>query len=164
MRNERSRRWQLTENNAEFTKQEAVKELCSIAATIYCVGCSEVGESGTHHIHAFVIYENAISLTTLKKRFPRAHFEACKGSNAENKAYIVKDDKDYLESGVMPLATASEKKNNEASEVLAMLLNGETLLSIMSNRQDLADYCVRNYRSLRDIQGDVVHNFSKRNR
>lgn len=164
MRNERSRRWQLTENNAEYTKQEAVKKLCGVAATIYCGGCCEVGESGTNHIHAFVIYENAISLTTLKKQFPRAHFEPCKGSNADNYAYIAKSDSEIVESGVMPLATASERKSNEASEVTEMLFQGETLLSIIHNRKDLADYCVRNYKSLREIENDVGHNFARRKR
>ena len=105
-----------------------------------------------------------MSSTSVKKAFPRAHYEACKGSNEDNRNYIVKSDSEAVESGEMPLATASERKSDEASEVLELLYNGETLLSIMSNRRELADYCVRNYRSLREIQNDISHNIVRKHK
>ena len=153
--NERSKRWQLTENNAAFTKQECAEALASIGKTNYVVSCEETGESGTKHVHAFIIYENAIRLKTLKSHFPRAHFEHCKGSNEENRAYVVKDDADVFESGTMPLASSSERKKDDASEVINLMNDGISLSQIMTEYPPLCDYVVRNYRSLREIEKDL---------
>lgn len=161
--NERSKRWQLTENNAGYTKKECAEALSSIAKTIYVVSCSETGESGTNHVHAFIIYENAISLKTLHSHFPRAHFEHCKGSNVENRAYICKDDSEVFESGVMPLASSSEKnkKNDVASEVVNLLGNGVPLNYILAEYPALCDYVVKNYRSLKEIEKDLCRSKHK---
>ena len=153
---ERSRRWQLTENNADYTKEQGAERLASIAETLYVVSCSEMGETGTKHIHVFVIYKNAISLSSIKKHFPRAHLETCKGSNVQNRAYVVKDDSDYYESGEMPVATASERKRDEASEVIELLNEGVPLQAILTSYNTLSDYVVRNYRNLREIQNDFA--------
>lgn len=154
--NERSKRWQLTENNAAYTKQECAEALASIAKTIYVVSCSETGESGTKHVHAFIIYENAISLKTLHSHFPRAHFEHCKGSNIENRDYICKQDSDVFESGSMPLASSkNEGKKDIASEVLNLMNDGLPLTYIMMEYPLLCDYVVKNYRSLREIEHDL---------
>ena len=154
--NERSKRWQLTENNAGYTKQECAEALASIAKTIYVVSCEETGESGTKHVHAFIIYENAISLKTLHSHFPRAHFEHCKGSNIDNRAYVCKDDKDVFESGSMPLASSkNEGKKDIASEVVNLMNDGISLIYIMREYPSLCEYVVKNYRSLREIEKDL---------
>lgn len=147
---DRSKKWQLTENNPDYTKREAVERLTSIGEAIYCVGCSEVGESGTSHIHVFVVYKNAISMSSLKKLFPRAHFEHCKGSNVQNREYVVKDDKEPYEVGELPLATY-DSGIDEASEVVALILNGESPLEILSNYPLYADYVVKNFKNLNEI-------------
>lgn len=161
MENERSRRWQLTENNPTYTKEQGAERLASIGETVYVVGCHEIGESGTEHIHFFVIYKNAISLISIKKAFPRAHLEKCLGSNDENRAYVVKDDSDYFESGSMPLV-ASERKRDEASEVIRLLASGVSLLEVMSQYSDLTDYVVRNYRNLREIEIEIGRNMPRK--
>lgn len=161
---ERSRRWQLTENNASYTKQEGATLLASIGETSYVVGGCEIGESGTKHIHIFVIYKNAISLGSIKKRFPRAHLEACIGSNVQNRAYVVKDDNDYFESGEMPVASASDRKRDEASEVMELLIQGIPLQTILAEYKTLNDYVVRNYKNLREIQNDFARYTPKRRR
>ena len=160
--NERSKRWQLTENNAGYTKQECAEALASIAKTIYVVSCSETGESGTNHVHAFIIYENAISLKTLHSHFPRAHFEHCKGSNEENRAYIRKDDSQVFESGVMPVASSSDRKKSDvASEVVNLLDEGLPLNYILKEYPSLCDYVVKNYRSLKEIEKDLCRSKHK---
>lgn len=162
MEKDRSRRWQLTENNADYTKQDCANILASIGHTRYVVACSEIGENGTKHIHAFVIYDNSISLTSLKKHFPRAHFEACKGSNVENREYICKSDENAFESGVMPLASESDRKTDVASEVLTLLNNGTPLNRIMLEYPALSDYVVRNYRTLKEIEHDFGYKWSRK--
>ena len=116
-RSERSKQWQLTENNPSYTKQDAVERLASVGTAIYGVGCSEVGESGTSHIHAYVIWKNAIELSTLKALFPRAHFEHCRGSVQSNVEYVTKDDAEPYEVGETPVVV-SERKADVAAEVV----------------------------------------------
>lgn len=148
---DRSKKWQLTENNPDYTKSQAVERLTSIGEAIYCVGCSEVGESGTSHVHAFVVYKNAISMSSLKKLFPRAHFEHCKGSNVQNREYIVKSDNDPYEVGELPLATY-DSGIDEASEVVALILkSGLAPLEILSEYPLYADYVVKNFKNLNEI-------------
>lgn len=148
---ERSKKWQLTENNPDYTKSEAVERLTSIGEAIYCVGCSEVGDSGTAHIHAFVVYKNAISMSSLKKLFPRAHFEHCKGSNIQNREYVVKSDKEAYEVGELPLATY-DSGIDDASEVVALILkSGLAPLEILSEYPLYADYVVKNFKNLNEI-------------
>lgn len=155
MEDKPKRRWQLTENNATFTKQECCEGLAKVATTIYCIAGHEKGERGTEHIHAFVIYKNAISLSSLKKAFPRAHFEACRGSNIENRDYVVKDDKEPFESGEMPLGNECKAKRNVASEILTLLYNGKNLYEVMASDEDFADYIVRNFKNLQLIEKEV---------
>lgn len=148
---ERSKKWQLTENNPDYTKREAVERLTSIGEAYYAVGCSEVGESGTKHIHVFVVYKNAIALSSLKKLFPRAHFERCKGSIVQNREYIVKSDSDPYEVGEMPLAVY-DSGIDEASEVVALILrSGLDPLEILGEYPQYADYVVKNFRNLKEI-------------
>ena len=148
---DRSKKWQLTENNPDYTKCQAVERLTSIGEAVYCVGCSEIGESGTSHIHAFVVYKNAISMSSLKKLFPRAHFEHCKGSNVQNREYIVKSDNDPYEVGELPLATY-DSGIDEASEVVALILeSGLAPLEILREYPLYADYVVKNFKNLNEI-------------
>ena len=148
---DRSKKWQLTENNPDYTKREAVKRLTSIGEAYYAIGCSEIGESGTKHIHAFVVYKNAIALSSIKKLFPRAHLEHCKGSIVQNREYIVKSDKEPYEVGEMPLAVY-DRGIDEASEVVALILkSGLDPLEILGEYPQYADYVVKNFRNLKEI-------------
>lgn len=150
LNNERSKKWQLTENNHAYTKDEAVERLSSIGEAVYCVVACEIGESGTKHIHAFVVFKNAICLKSLKKHFPRAHFEKCRGSNAINRDYVIKDDVDYLEIGELPLIV-NEERENVASEVSRLVINGRSPIDILCEYPRYADYVVRNFRNLNEI-------------
>ena len=149
-RDERSKQWQLTENNPDYTKQEAVERLASVGSPQYAVGCSEVGASGTAHIHAYVVYKNAIELRSLKRLFPRAHFEHVRGSVNDNVDYITKDDPTPYEVGERPLVV-SEWKQDVSSEVVALILNGCTPVEILSKYPRYCDYVVRNFKNLCEI-------------
>lgn len=150
-RGERSKQWQLTENNPSYTKQEAVERLASVGSCIYAIGCSEVGESGTKHIHVYAVWKNAIELGTLKKLFPRAHYEHVKGSVQSNVAYVTKDDAEPYEVGEKPLVV-SEWKADISAEVVALILEaGLSPLEILRKHTRYADYVVKNFRSLNDI-------------
>lgn len=154
-RGERSKQWQMTENNPDYTKREAVERLASIGTAIYGVGCSEVGESGTNHIHAYVVWKNAIELSSLKKQFPRAHFEKCKGSVQSNIDYITKDDTEPYEVGERPLIV-SEWKADVSAEVVALILEcGLGPIEILKRFPRYSDYIVKNFRNLSEIHDNI---------
>lgn len=154
-RDERSKQWQLTENNPTYTKQEAVERLASVGSPQYAVGCSECGESGTRHIHAYVVYKNAIELKTLKSLFPRAHFEHVRGSVNDNVDYITKDDHEPYEVGERPLVV-SEWKQDVSSEVVALILeSGLDPVQILGKYPRYCDYVVKNFRSLAEIYESI---------
>lgn len=148
---ERYRKWQLTENNPNYTKREAVERLTSIATAVYCLGCSEIGESGTSHIHAFVVFKNAIELGSLKRVFPRAHFEICRGSSQSNVDYIKKADPEPFEVGELPLVVVEEREDIP-SEVVGIILEcGLDPIEILKRFPRYTDYVVKNFRSLEEI-------------
>lgn len=148
---ERALQWQLTENNPTYTKKEAVERLSSIGTALYSICGEEYGESGTRHIHAYVVYKNAIELRTLKKSFPRAHFEKCRGSVSENADYVSKDDKEPFETGSRPLVV-SEWKQDVSSEVIALILEcGLGPIEILRKYPRYCDYVVKNFKNLQAI-------------
>lgn len=155
IRGERSKQWQLTENNPEYTKQEAVERLASVGTALYSIGCSECGISGTKHVHAYVVYKNAIELSSLKKLFPRAHFEKCKGSVQSNIDYISKDDSEPYEVGEKP-TIVSEWKADVSAEVVALILEcGLSPIEILKRYPRYSDYVVRNFKNLSEIFANV---------
>lgn len=148
-RSERHKRWQLTENNPNYDKSEMIERLSKIGTPTYVIACGEVGESGTKHNHAFVVYENAISMTSLKKAFERAHLEPCKGSNLANVEYIKKQG-DFVESGVCPLAVDVEKRDI-AKDVFQLLASGLSPFEICERDAELIDYVLKHYKSLLEM-------------
>lgn len=156
---ERFRKWQLTENNPNYTKREAVERLTRLANTIYCVACDEVGESGTFHIHVFVVFKNAIELGSIKNLFPRAHLEVCRGTFQDNVDYIKKTDPQFFEVGEMPLVV-SEEREDVPSEVVAIIIEGGlSPLEILARFPRYCDYVVRNFRSLCEIYEKALREF-----
>jgi len=67
----------------------------------YMVIGKEVGAEGTHHLQGYIALKSKARMTALKKWLPRAHFEVCKGTPEQNRAYCIKDG-DYHEDGVLP--------------------------------------------------------------
>ena len=150
-RDERSKQWQLTENNPSYTKQEAVERLASVGTALYVLGCAETGESGTKHVHAYAVWKNAIELGSLKKLFPRAHFEHCRGSVQENVDYISKDDPQPYEVGEKP-AVVSEWKADISAEVVALILECDlSPTEILRKYPRYCNYVVKNFRNLGEI-------------
>ena len=151
-RGERAKQWQLTENNPDYDKRVAVERLASIGTALYSISSEECGESGTRHIHAYVVYKNAIELGSLKRLFPRAHFEKVRGSVNDNVEYLVKDDPSPYEVGERPLVVSDWKKVDVSSEVVALILKaGLSPLQILGQYEEYCDYVVRNFKSLNEI-------------
>lgn len=148
----RTRRWVFTLNNPEVSKEELLEMIKERAATRYVVIGEEVAPTtGTIHYQGFVEYENAATFEQLKARLPLAHIERAKGSNQQNKAYCTKDN-NFVEDGKVVQRT---QQGEAAISVLALLQEGSTLIDIATQYQELATYCVKNWRNLKDIENEL---------
>lgn len=95
-RSNASRKWLLTINNPQkygFTHEKIKEILGSLKSIDYWCMADEIGEEGTYHTHVFIHGVNAIMFTTLKKRFPEAHFDYGNGTSQENRDYVHKTGK-----------------------------------------------------------------------
>ena len=93
----RSRKWLLTINNpAEhgYSHEYIRSALASFKAVKYWCMCDEVGgKNSVYHTHLFIMGNNGILFATVKKKFPKAHIDYCKGMAQENRDYIRKEGK-----------------------------------------------------------------------
>ena len=62
----------------------------------------------------------------------------------------MKDDKEPYEVGELPLATY-DSGIDEASEVVALVLNGRSPLEVLQEYPLYADYVVKNFKNLNEI-------------
>lgn len=89
----RSRKWQITINNPHdksYTHDYIQTILKGINSIIYWCLSDEIGEKGTYHTHIYIVSNNAIRFSTIKKRFDGAHFEIARGTSIDNRDYIFK--------------------------------------------------------------------------
>lgn len=95
-----SRKYCFTLNN--YTDVE-VEELKKVHCQFLQFG-KEVGENGTPHLQGFIYFKNATTLKALKKKIPRAHIEAARGTIAQNLKYTGKDG-DITKIGEPPISS-----------------------------------------------------------
>lgn len=93
----RSRKWLLTINNpAEhgYSHDYIKSALASFKAVKYWCMCDEVGgKNYVYHTHLFIMGNNGILFSTVKKKFPKAHIDYCRGLAQENRDYVCKEGK-----------------------------------------------------------------------
>ena len=96
MTDTQSRRFQLTINNPlpQFSHDE-IKRIASLSFKTfeYLALADEKVKEGTFHTHVFICFKSSVRFSTIKKQFPTAHIEKCKGSVKENIDYIKKQGK-----------------------------------------------------------------------
>jgi len=75
-----------------FTLNNPVEQLdFSVAPKVrYAIWQLEKGENGTPHYQGYMVMESAVKLGGMKLIVPGAHFEPCKGTHEQNKAYCTK--------------------------------------------------------------------------
>ena len=89
-----SRKWQVTVNNPieKGLSHESIKNVIEkFKGCVYWCMSDEIGnDTGTYHTHIFICCSGAVRFSTVKKRFPQAHLEVCKGTAVENRDYVFK--------------------------------------------------------------------------
>ena len=107
-----SRRWCLTCNN---WVQEDIDRFWNLSESItvdYKIYGKEVGESGTPHLQAFIIFRRAVRFKRLKEALgPKWHLEAAKGTSVQAATYCRKDG-DFTEDGKFPEESQPGKRND----------------------------------------------------
>ncbi len=93
----RSRKFLVTINNPaehDFTHdkiKETLEKFKSI--TYWCMADEQGLEEKTPHTHLYIHFTNASRFSTIKKAFPPAHIDECRGTAQENYEYITKTGK-----------------------------------------------------------------------
>ena len=91
-----SRKWLLTFNNPEkfgYDHDNIRAALSTIKNLDYWCMCDEIGHKGTYHTHLFIYRSTPTRFARLKKVFPTAHIDYCRGTTQENRDYVRKEGK-----------------------------------------------------------------------
>ncbi len=106
-------------------------------------------EQGTqHHTHIFIVFASRVRFSMIKRYFPEAHIEKCKGTVSDNVNYVKKTGKwednqskqekkiegTFEEYGTQP--PDSKGKRSDMSELYQMVLDNMTNAEILAQNQD----------------------------
>lgn len=133
-----SRKWLLTFNNPEkydFGHDNIKAALSTIKNITYWCMCDEVGKEGTYHTHLFIFRENQMRFAQIKKKFPIAHIDYCRGTTQENRDYVRKEgkykDTDKAETNLIntfeeygECPTEEQGKRNDLNELYGLIKDG----------------------------------------
>jgi len=154
----RARGWVFTLNNYTVEDVTRIDELpveCadggSDASFLRYIGYGkEVGDSGTPHLQGYLYCRNPCSLSAIRERIPRAHFEVSRGRPDQAIGYCEKDG-DFNERGVRPVSQAQKGATEKARWDFAR---------DAARRGDLeeieSDIYLRYYRTLKEIAKDHI--------
>ena len=119
-------------------------------------------QGSCHHTHIFCVFSSRVRFSMVKKHFPEAHVEKCKGSISENINYIKKSGKwvsddlkqetviegTFEEYGTPP--PDSRGKRHDLTELYQMVADGLTNAEILAANQDYI-LCVEKIDKIRMI-------------
>lgn len=127
-----TRKWMITQNNPakhEVSMDYIVEKLTSSKRFVYLCASEEIGlQEETPHFHVFVCFNNVVKMSTLKRWFPFAHFDRCRGTSSECRDYVFKQGK------------WEKDKKNETNIEESHVEIGEMLLERQGTRTDLEDF------------------------
>lgn len=142
-------KYQLTINNPSdygYTHEKILESLIGNFKTLEYV-CMADEQGNTFHTHIFVCFTSRVRFSKVKKHFPEAHIEKCKGTVSENISYVKKDNKwekdikhgtqiegTFKEYGTRP--PDSKGKNFDMTELYQMVADGMTNAEILAENQD----------------------------
>lgn len=146
-----SRKWLLTINNPTekgFTHDSIREQLEKLKNIDYWCMCDEVGsKESTYHTHLFIYRQGAIRFNTVKKFFPTAHIDYCRGTAQENRDYCLKQGKykgtfkeetnlkeTFEESGDIPMERQGQR--NDLIDLYDMIKSGLTNYEILESNPE----------------------------
>lgn len=144
-----SNKYQITINNPldyGYT-HEKIFGICRDNFKTLAYFCMADEQGSTFHTHIFVCFGSRVRFSKMKKHFPKAHIEKCKGTIGDNVDYIKKSGKwkdntkhgtkidgSFEEYGNRP--PNSRGKRGDMTELYQMVADGMTNAEILSENQD----------------------------
>lgn len=124
--------WAVTLFELDFEWEELDKEQFQ-----YVLACQEEGEEKKHrHWQAYVQFKKKTRFTAVKKVFPKAHIEVCKGTPDENIKYCKKDlekKRDWFDKETMMYEYGTPTKQggrSDLTEIKKLIDDGGSMLSV----------------------------------
>lgn len=110
--------------------------------------CMADEEGSQFHTHIFIVFSSRVRFSMIKRYFPEAHIEKCRGTVSDNVNYIKKSGKweldeekqekkiegTFEEYGSQPPDTKG--KRSDMSELYQMVMDNMTNAEIITNNQD----------------------------
>ena len=81
--------------------------------------CMADEEGSMYHTHVFVVFTSRVRFSMVKRYFPEAHIERCRGSVSDNVNYIKKSGKWELDESSRKRRLKARLKNTEHSRPTA---------------------------------------------
>lgn len=128
----------------------------------YIVYAREMGDSGTPHIQGYVEFTEAVRFTTLKKRFPKVHWEKRRGTSQQAADYCKKDG-DFKEEGTI----SNQGKRTDIETVRDQLkTEGATMRTIIDTAKScqsirFAEVYLKFHEKARDFKPTVTWLYGK---
>ena len=168
----RSRKWLITINNPlehGFTHERIREELSELKSLVYWCLCDEIGENETYHSHLYVAFSNAVRFSTLKNKFPIAHFDFVQGTSQQNRDYIRKEGKwakdkkketnhqeTFEEYGEMPIERQGAR--NDLADLYDQIKSGKTNAEIIQSNPEFLFNIDKIERARQTIREDKYKN------
>lgn len=141
-----TRKWLVTINNPSDhdMSHDVIKGILNeLKGLVYACVSDEVGAEGTYHTHIFLCFGSARRFTTIKKLFPSAHLDFCRGTSQDNRDYVFKEGKwvgnekegtnlpdTHFEIGELPIERPG--KRNDLEDLYDMIKSGMSNHDIIS--------------------------------
>ena len=130
-----------------YTHEHIVEIIRSYFKTITYF-CMADEEGSMYHTHVFVVFTSRVRFSMMKRYFPEAHIERCRGTVSDNVNYIKKSGKweldeskqekkiegTFEEYGIQP--PDSKGKRSDMSDLYKMVLDNMTNAEILATNQD----------------------------
>lgn len=161
MRDTQSRKYIVTINNFlehGYTRVNIRERITALKSLVYFCSAEERGlETGTHHIHIYLVFSSGVRFSTIKKLFSLGgDIQSARGTSSENRDYISKSGKwehdeksdtriegTFEEFGEMPVE--HQGISNEYTMIIDRVLDGASNAEIL---REFPHYM----RGLRDIE------------
>lgn len=113
-----------------YTEQD-YEELRNMNSSYIVIG-KEVGEQGTPHLQGYVEFKNQVRFSTLKKRYPKLHIEARRGTPLQASTYCKKEG-DYVEIGNIN----EQGKRNDILSSCELILEKKSMKEVANHNPEV---------------------------
>jgi len=145
------RAYMLTVNNYTEEELDQMDLLMNDKRVKYAVYGKEIAPTtGTPHIHLYLYFTNPVSFKPLKKKFPRARIDKCKGTPEQCRTYTTKEN-DFVEVGECP----NQGKRSDIDHIRDVLTVNPQMREIVK--------VARSYQSIKVAEQYLKYHERKRN-